>query len=319
MIKRLWIAILCLAVVACTQQCGTGPVTPVNPDAGGTAATGGQSSSGGLESTGGTTAVGGESSTGGATVRFPGCTSMARKVDPAQREEWRKTLRPRRAPRSMSATPPNSAATPLSSVFHRSNRSWPLTQRIGSCTGNAMIGCGSTYPFRLVFQTPELGEAAAESVYSWATGHDPFNGTWPPDDTGSNGQSACQGLIALGYATSCISMSSVLEAEQRLQTQPITMGIYWRSTMYQTDGCGLLTVGGSIDGGHQVNVVGLDVDKGWLWGENSWGNAFGVCLENHCGYFAISLKDLGGTKLAPDFDAPLYEPPANDNSMRWAM
>ncbi len=83
--------------------------------------------------------------------------------------------------------------SPLHAVKHE--RHVPVFDQgsLGSCTGNAAVGCLATGPF---FDTvgPEddarlrgLDQVAAVEVYEAATTVDPFPGQYPPTDTGSDG------------------------------------------------------------------------------------------------------------------------------------
>lgn len=102
---------------------------------------------------------------------------------------------------------------------------------MGSCTGNAAAGCLGTGQFwgQATQQTLSAADAThdegeAVKLYSAATALDQIKGTYPPDDTGSDGLSvakACQnaGLIS-GY-THAFSLDALLSA---LSTQPVIVG-----------------------------------------------------------------------------------------------
>jgi len=230
-------------------------------------------------------------------VQYPTCPQglMATHYTADQVNEWRKTLKailPIRPKQLLNV--PITTPTNLSKSFFRSLLRWALDQgNIGSCTGNAMIGCVTTIPFTFTFLT----ETNALDTYELATKKDSFKGTYPPTDTGSDGKSACAALVELGYAKSCFTTHfSLGQAAEQLVNQPITWGIPWHSNSYQLTNCGELNITGDIDGGHQTALVGvdplyvngqLDTNNSWIWGLNSWGNGWGLCIGEHCGYYRV--------------------------------
>jgi C1A family cysteine protease len=111
-------------------------------------------------------------------------------------------------------------------------------------------------------------------------------------------------LVQLGYAKSCTSFAGYSDALGRLQKQPVMVGMNWYSSMFSTNNCGGMTVSGTLEGGHEPEIVGYDAGNKRVWLQNSWGNSWGVCLGTHCGYFYLSVNDLAGSKLDAEFDAP---------------
>jgi hypothetical protein len=274
------------------------PVPPVP------SAMGGATGVGGSPGVGGNIATGGNMATGGASVvevKFPVCSDTMKAPSPAQVEQYRRTLKPRHKSHEKRVRAPVSAADPAwANVFWQSNLAEPLDQgSLGSCTGNAAVGCVSTQPFKLA-----LTEADAVNVYSLATKLDTFAGTYPPTDSGSDGKSACKALVQLGFAKSCTAFVGYTDALSRLQTQPIMVGMNWYSSQFTVNNCGGMTVSGTLEGGHEPKGVGYDAGNKRVWFENSWGNSWGVCLGTHCGYFYLGVNDLAGSKLDAEFDAP---------------
>ena len=170
---------------------------------------------------------------------------------------------------------------------------------LGSCTGNAICGavaCDPEYG-ALPSGHPALGEAEAVALYSAATRLDPFPGAYPPDDTGSDGTSACQaaknaGLIS-GY-THCTTLDVMLAA---LQAGPVIAGYdWWSSFDYPApDGTIELAPGAYIRGGHETLIRGCDTAAEVLLADNSWGTSWGDAGSFRIPYAVMSrlLADGG--------------------------
>jgi len=150
---------------------------------------------------------------------------------------------------------------------------------LGSCTGNAETGaleCDPCYA-ALPAGHPALDEALAVRIYSAATALDPFPGTYPPDDTGSDGPDAAKAAVQLGLASGylhCLSLADVLDA---LQQHPAIVGLNWYDSFdgVGSDGYVSISPGASIRGGHEVLCRGLDVSSQRLYFDNSWGPDWG--------------------------------------------
>jgi hypothetical protein len=77
---------------------------------------------------------------------------------------------------------------------------------------------------------------------------------------------------------------------------PVGIGVGWRSAMWDTDSAGFLHPSGAVEGGHEVELIGVDA-RGWVIGMNSWGREWGVG-----GRFKLTFADLN-TLLADQGDA----------------
>lgn len=141
----------------------------------------------------------------------------------------------------------------------------------GSCTGNAMAGALSTQPF-----THRFHEKMAVELYHEATELDSVPGTYPPDDTGSTGIAVAKAALHDGHIARYEHAFSLDEALTALMNGPVITGINWYTDMDEPDENGLVTVGGTIRGGHEVCVVGVDTDARTIRFANSWGTEWGA-------------------------------------------
>lgn len=305
--RSLYLSLLgfCLLVLP-AAQCNPVPVPP-SPSYGGSVATGGASqggsvAAGGVAPSGGTTASGGvtvaaggsvvalggssasggTSATGGASeFRWMACNEAAKA--PLHRAYpltgWRKSkdrAKHRRMKVSYSVSPV--------SVFWQPNVKSALDQLdIGRCTGAAVAQNLSTWPF-----TGKLTIDDADKIYRLATTIDPFPGTYPPTDTGSNGASAALAAKQLGYTSVDFeAVASLNDLTYALQRGPCVIGVPWYSGFFSTTKCGEMLMLGTVEGGHEIEVIGWDGKLNRLAIRNSWGNDWGNCRQGdpaECGY-----------------------------------
>jgi hypothetical protein len=168
-------------------------------------------------------------------------------------------------------------ARAVMSVEHQ-RRSPILDQgALGSCTGNAAAGALGTDPLynTLPAGHPPLDEDFAVRVYSAATKIDPWPGDYPPDDTGSDGLSAAKACKALGLIPGYLHATSLDGMQAALQDTPVIVGVSWYEAFDEPDGDGHVHVGGDVRGGHEFEVVGMDVDLRLFHAINSWGTGWG--------------------------------------------
>jgi hypothetical protein len=168
---------------------------------------------------------------------------------------------------------------------------------IGSCTGNAAAGCVSTAPFKR-----KCKESDAVDIYKAATKLDTIPGSYPPDDTGSSGLAVMKAMKAKGWISSYSHAFGLDNALRALVLRPGITGISWRTGCDTPDAQGVVRYTGFIRGGHEIELVGLDVNKKLVWFANSWGSKWG-----NKGYFAMSFEDYGQA-LADHGDATFAMP-----------
>jgi hypothetical protein len=157
---------------------------------------------------------------------------------------------------------------------------------LGSCTGNAAMGALGTSPLFEVsgdaaskaFGTGAWKEAGAVSLYGWATAIDTYPGTYPPDDTGSDGLSVAKAMQTHGLAAGYLHAFSLADMVKALQVGPGMIGINWYSSFDApaADGTLKLTSTSYVRGGHELAVTGVDVSAQVFLVDNSWGAGWGV-------------------------------------------
>lgn len=207
-------------------------------------------------------------------------------------------LEPNHDPRSFSFPAPAAAA--LRNAKHRLYGR-PLDQgSLGSCTGNAAAHALNCAPFhqprhRLYW------EPTAVNFYSHATMIDPYDGTYPPEDTGSDGMSVLKVLKNLGKIGSYRHAFGLDHALHALVEGPWIMGVQWTQDMFQPDRRGFIYPTGAVAGGHEICANQLQVDLaypggGYVQGPQSWGKWGPIG-----GMWRLTFKDLGDL-LARDGD-----------------
>ena len=299
-----------------TLACGS---TPIAPSAtGGATATGGASSVGGTVAAGGTiaastaSALGGVAASGGtsatttsADLKWLACndSSKAKPLAKHNLSGWHKS-----SDRAKHKRLKASYKLVANSAFWSANVKTPLDQgSLGSCTGNATAQCLSTFPFPY-----KLAESDAVKIYSLATTLDQFKGTYPPTDTGSDGQSAARAAKQLGYTTLDFAAVDTVDGLQAaLHRGPCIIGTNWYSSFSTPTRCGEMTLSGTNDGGHEIEVIGLDVKLKRILVRNSWGPDWGNCREGDpedCGYAYWSLGTVQTLiKRGAEIDCPVIE------------
>lgn len=153
---------------------------------------------------------------------------------------------------------------------------------LGSCTGNAIMGLLGTGPFyaslkdQVTAGTLHLDEPEAVALYSLATKLDPYAGTYPPDDTGSDGLSVCKAAQQRGLINGYQHATSVAAAMTAILSGPFIVGTDWLSGMDAPDSNGQVKVTGTVRGGHEYECVGYNATADLWEFVNSWGSGWGA-------------------------------------------
>ena len=210
-------------------------------------------------------------------------------------------------PRSR-AFPVRVPTVPIASIQH--DRYVPVFDQgsLGSCTGNAAVGCVGTGPFFATVELPWMptyypfDESGAVRCYGHATELDTYAGTYPPDDTGSDGLSVAKALKRAGEISGYEHAFSLDQGMQGLMARPQIVGVNWMSAMFDPDPEGIVHPTGSLAGGHEFVWDGYDATRGLCWFTNSWSVAWGKA-----GRFAMPAEEFGKL-LEQDGDVTSFVP-----------
>lgn len=144
-------------------------------------------------------------------------------------------------------------------------------QTIGNCTGCAKAMQLNAAGNRRTGQV--LNMEVADKVYSLATTLDPWDGAWPPDDTGSSGLAAAKAAQQLGlggeYRWLFGGADEVVQAV--MENHVVNVGTAWYYGMFDQDSHGVIEPSGSLAGGHEWSVRGFDADRDLVRGRCWWG------------------------------------------------
>lgn len=188
--------------------------------------------------------------------------------------------------------------------------------QLGSCTGNAGIGALGTDPLYASLRESvgaqvgavvttgvySLDEAGAVALYSAATKLDDAPGSYPPDDTGSDGLSVAKALRNAGEISGYQHTFTLTDALLALGRTPVITGVSWYEDMFNPDSDGRLRIGGGLAGGHEFVVDEIDAEHELVWMTNSWGTSWGI------GGRAYLTFDDWGRLLADQGDVTVFTP-----------
>jgi Cysteine protease len=228
-------------------------------------------------------------------------------------------------PRSLSYLVPERDPATLTSVRHE--RAVPVLDQgnLGSCTGNAAEGCVGTEPFYSTLpgtvparptNDAAKDEKQAVALYSAATKLDGYSGSYPPEDTGSDGLSVAKAAQKAGLISGYQHATSLNAALAALAERPVIAGINWYDSFDYPLPSGFMTItdGAQVRGGHEICLDELDVEGQRVGFTNSWGTGWGVQGRGYISWedFARLLKEDGDvTAFVPlSQPAPTPTPPA---------
>lgn len=190
--------------------------------------------------------------------------------------------------------------------------------QVGSCTGNAGIGCLGTDPFYAsvagAVRVYSFGEAGALRLYSDAETID-GDGPYPPNDNGSTGLSVAKALKKAGEISGYQHTFTLTDALLALGQTPVITGVSWYEQMFTPDPDGRLRIGGALAGGHEFVVDEIDADTERVWMTNSWGTSWGIAGRAYLTFddWGALLKDQGDVTVFTPLStpAPTPTPPAD--------
>jgi hypothetical protein len=191
---------------------------------------------------------------------------------------------------------------------------------LGSCEGNAEVGCAATGPVydALPPLHPDLDEALAVQVYTLATTLDGYPGQMPAEDTGTDSTAANAAAKQMGLIAGYLHCDGLAGLLQALQTGPVNVAFDWWSTFDTPDADGVITIGAGarIRGGHALCCRQVDTAAGLIWLDNSWTVKWGKA--GRCA-LALPLMDRllqeGGEAVVPvplTAGPPVPQPPPAD-------
>jgi hypothetical protein len=105
-----------------------------------------------------------------------------------------------------------------------------------------------------------------------------------------------------GLIAGCQHALSLDAALKGLGKLPCITGVDWTEGFDNPDANGRVKLGGSVRGGHEFCVYGIDVPNQLVWARNSWGPSWGL---NGC--FNFSWDDWGQL-LSQQGDATFFVP-----------
>lgn len=167
-----------------------------------------------------------------------------------------------------------SRETQLRTVLHQHHGPVLDQGQLGSCTANAITQACNTDPL-IRAGRQLLTEDDALKAYEYATAHDAFPGQYPPDDTGSSGLAAAKAAQHLGWIRAYHHAFGLRHTLEALARTPVIIGIEWTRDMFHPDEHGYVHPSGDVVGGHEVCLVGIDVDRKDVTILNSWGDSWG--------------------------------------------
>lgn len=129
----------------------------------------------------------------------------------------------------------------------------------GECTGCAKSMEFNALGNRVSGQVLDMDDA--HQIYSTASNLDPFEGAWPPTDTGSSGLAACKAAQKLGLGGAYRHVfKGADEVVQLIQSgRVVNIGTWWYDGMFNRNAQGIIEPTGPRVGGHQYIARGYAV------------------------------------------------------------
>lgn len=171
---------------------------------------------------------------------------------------------------------PEARYRPLKTVEHKCLVD-PWDQgKIGDCTANAGFGLLMTEPFHRLHW--HFTEPDCVKLYELETSLDDSQipGRYPAQDTGSTGLWSMKALERLKLVTGYYHAFALRTVLNLLQQWPVSTGLPWYESMFDVDSDNVIqySEGSGIAGGHQIALVGFDLDNQRIRVRNSWGTGW---------------------------------------------
>lgn len=141
----------------------------------------------------------------------------------------------------------------------------------GECTGVSKVSSFNAVGNRRKGEVLRIEEAHA--IYSRASQIDPWEGSWPPDDTGSSTLGAAKAAQEQGFGGEYRWLfggaDEVIQAT--MHGEVVVVGSRWDWNMFNQDSEGRIRLGGGEAGGHAYIIRGYRESKDWALGRCWWG------------------------------------------------
>lgn len=189
------------------------------------------------------------------------------------------------------------SSTGYVSATHTVNAPVLDQKNVGACTGFASEADVSADPLYAAIpaslKARPTGDVTTDNdqgmaLYGSATSLDSIKGTYPPNDTGSTGLAAAKAAQKAGLISGYQHALSLDAALKGVGLLPGITGVNWYEGFDNPDATGRVKISGSVRGGHEFCVYGIDVPGQLVWARNSWGASWGLN-----GNFCFSWDDWG--------------------------
>lgn len=146
--------------------------------------------------------------------------------------------------------------------------------RLPQCVAYAGKGLLNTAPLSAYTPYDIRTAYSTQAIYDGAQRLD----QWPGEDyDGTSGLGLGKYLVELGVIREyqwCFGVDDVLL--NLSYNGPVAIGVNWYTGMFDPDGFGYITPTGQVEGGHEVELIGVDTARRRVVGMNSWGRDWGL-------------------------------------------
>lgn len=144
-----------------------------------------------------------------------------------------------------------------------------------------------------------LDEQFAYKAYQSATEIDEFVGQFPTEDTGTSALAMCKVALRNGWISEYQTAIGWEEVKKAIQTKPVLIGTFWTAQMNRPDDNGFIEPVGQELGGHEVLMIGLNVEKEYVTLLSSYGDTYGKQgrVKMKFNYFAELLHNSGDAMI----------------------
>lgn len=195
---------------------------------------------------------------------------------------------------------------PSTSFRHRRYGACVNQGQIGQCVIGATAHVFNCHPFRASFSARKLPcftSAWLLPRYEEVTAADPYQGAYPPDDTGTDAESSMKVAQSHGEVVGYDWAFGALHGLATLPQAPLMQGTVWTDRMFECDSDGRVHYQGEPEvGGHETVVLGYEIRSkvtqsqnrvwclnDWSTPEQRWGYAFSSSGIGN--YFYLTLDE----------------------------